>query len=276
MSDSLDQYAVIGNPIEHSKSPQIHTAFAEQTEQALNYGKILGPIDGFRATAAAFFEQGGKGLNVTVPFKLEAFQFADVLSKRAQQAGAVNTLLVGKDDKVYGDNTDGVGMVRDITRNHGGQILDQRVLVLGAGGAVRGVLGPLLEHNPKLLVIANRTVAKAEELAELFANKKTPIEACGFTDLADESFDLIINGTAASLGGELPPLPAGIVGPDTWCYDMMYSAEATPFNLWAAQQGAVKTLDGLGMLVEQAAESFFMWRQVRPQTGPVMAQLRGG
>ena len=268
-----DRYAVIGNPINHSKSPLIHAAFAEQTEQALSYDKILGPIDGFRATVTEFFDQGGKGLNVTVPFKLEAFQFADVLSKRAEQAGAVNTLLMGKDDKIYGDNTDGVGLVRDITRNHGGRIEDQRVLVLGAGGAVRGVLGPLLEHSPKQLTIANRTVAKAETLAELFGAHKTPITACGYDDLTN-AFDVIINGTAASLGGELPPLPEGLVNVDTWCYDMMYSQEITPFNQWARDQGATHTMDGLGMLVEQAAESFFIWRNARPQTAPVIEQLR--
>ena len=268
-----DRYAVIGNPINHSKSPLIHTAFAEQTGQALSYDKILGPIDGFRATVTEFFDQGGKGLNVTVPFKLEAFQFADVLSKRAEQAGAVNTLLIGKDDKIYGDNTDGVGLVRDITRNHGGRIEDQRVLVLGAGGAVRGVLGPLLEHSPRQLVIANRTVAKAEALAALFATRKVEISACGFEQLA-APFDLIINGTAASLGGELPPLPGSIISADSWCYDMMYSQDATAFNQWAEGLGAAKTIDGLGMLVEQAAESFFIWRNARPQTAPMIEQLR--
>lgn len=268
-----DQYAVVGNPIGHSKSPAIHSAFAAQTGQDLNYEAMLFELDLFAEQASAFFGAGGKGLNVTVPFKLDAWQFAEILSKRAKRAGSVNTLMIGKDEKIYGDNTDGVGLVRDILENHGGSISNKRVLVLGAGGAVRGVLAIILAENPKALVIANRTVSKAQSLADEFADLGN-VSASGFEDLAGQQFDLIINGTAASLQGDLPPLPEGILADGAWCYDMMYGAEETPFNAWACQQGAEKTIDGLGMLVEQAAESFFMWRNVRPDTAPVIADLR--
>ena len=268
-----DYYAVAGNPIGHSKSPAIHSAFAAQTDQDLNYEAMLFELDMFAEQARAFFSAGGKGLNVTVPFKLDAWQFADILSKRAKRAGSVNTLMIGKDEKIYGDNTDGVGLVRDIIENHNGRIADKRVLVLGAGGAVRGVLAVILAENPRSLVIANRTVAKAQTLADEFADLGV-VCASGFEDLAGQQFDLIINGTAASLQGDLPPLPEGILADGAWCYDMMYGAEETPFNAWARQRGAEKTIDGLGMLVEQAAESFFMWRHVRPDTAPVISAIR--
>lgn len=268
-----DSYAVVGNPIGHSKSPAIHTAFAEQTGQDLSYKAQLFELEQFSRQADGFFNDGGKGLNVTVPFKLDAWRFADVLSNRAQRAGSVNTLLLGKDSKIYGDNTDGVGLVRDIKQNHAGTIAGKRVLVLGAGGAVRGVLAIMLAEQPAQLTIANRTVAKAQTLAEEFADLGS-VSASSFVDLAGQQFDLVINGTAASLQGDLPPLPDGILASGAWCYDMMYGADETPFNAWARQQGAAKTMDGLGMLVEQAAESFFIWRQVRPQTAAVIAQLR--
>ena len=267
-----DHYAVVGNPIGHSKSPLIHRAFAAQTGQDISYEAILFELDLFKEQAAAYFEAGGRGLNVTVPFKLDAFQFAEVLSKRAKRAGSVNTLLIGKDEKIYGDNTDGVGLVRDIVQNHGGVITGKRVLILGAGGAVRGVLEIILAEQPESVVIANRTVSKAQDLADEFA-ELGQVTALGFEQLTD-SYDLVINGTAASLQGDLPPLPDGLLAGDAWCYDMMYGAEETPFNAWARQQGAQKTIDGLGMLVEQAAESFFMWRHVRPQTAPVITELR--
>lgn len=268
-----DQYAVVGNPIGHSKSPAIHSAFAAQTGQDLNYEAILFELDSFAEQAGAFFGAGGKGLNVTVPFKLDAWQFAEILSKRAKRAGSVNTLMIGKDEKIYGDNTDGIGLIRDILENHGGSIANKRVLVLGAGGAVRGVLAIILAETPKALVIANRTVSKAQDLADEF-NDLGAVSAAGFEELAGEQFDFVINGTAASLQGDLPPLPEGLLAGNAWCYDMMYGAEETPFNAWARQQGAAKTIDGLGMLVEQAAESFFMWRHVRPDTAPVIADLR--
>jgi len=268
-----DFYAVVGNPIGHSKSPAIHAAFAQQTGQDLSYEARLFKLEQFAEQANTFFCAGGKGLNITVPFKLDAWQFADILSKRAERAGSVNTLIQGKDDKIYGDNTDGVGLVRDIKHNHRGSIAGKRVLVLGAGGAVRGVLAIILAEKPSCLVIANRTVAKAQTLAEEFADL-AKISASSFEDLAGQQFDLVVNGTAASLQGDLPPLPDAILASDAWCYDMMYGADETPFNAWARAQGAAKTMDGLGMLVEQAAESFFMWRHVRPDTVPVIAQLR--
>ena len=268
-----DRYAVVGNPIGHSKSPAIHTAFAKQTEQTLSYDALLFELEQFSEQAKAFFQAGGKGLNVTVPFKLDAWQLTDVLSKRAKRAGSVNTLMQGQDGKIYGDNTDGVGLVRDIQQNHAGSISGKRVLVLGAGGAVRGVLAIMLAEKPENIVIANRTVSKAQTLAREFDDLGA-VSASSFEDLAGQQFDLVINGTAASLQGDLPPLPDAILAPDAWCYDMMYGANETPFNVWARAQGAAKTMDGLGMLVEQAAESFFIWRNVRPQTTPVIASLR--
>ena len=268
-----DRYAVMGNPVAQSKSPEIHAAFARQTGQQLSYEKILVPLDQFNSQVKTFFREGGKGLNVTVPFKLQAWQLAQVRSRRAEQAGSANTLLIGRDGKLYADNTDGVGMVRDIVANHHGRLCDKRILVLGAGGAVRGVLGPLLAEKPKQLVIANRTVSKAEQLARMFAKQGKPA-ACGYENLAGKRFDWIINGTAASLHGELPPLPEGLLNGDAWCYDMMYGAQDTVFMQWARQAGAAQILDGLGMLVEQAAEAFFIWRQVRPQTQPVIEMIR--
>ncbi len=268
-----DRYAVMGNPIAHSKSPQIHTAFANQTGQDIHYEALLVPIDGFSARAQQFFGGGGKGLNVTVPFKLQAWQLADQHTERALQAGSVNTLMMTNQSQLLGENTDGLGLVNDMLKNHGGQIDGKRVLVLGAGGAVRGVLGPILEQQPKTLVIANRTLAKAVQLAELFQGS-TIVEGCGFDALAGQQFDLVINGTAASLQGELPPLPEHLLAVNAWCYDMMYSAADTVFCQWAKEQGAAKALDGLGMLVEQAAESFYLWRGVRPKTQSVIEQIR--
>lgn len=268
-----DRYGVVGNPIGHSKSPQIHSAFALQTGQDIVYEAYLVPKDSFGDFAQDFFAKGGRGLNVTLPFKLQARQFADVCSSRARIAGAVNTLLKGKDGKIYGDNTDGVGMVQDVCRNHRGQFQDKRVLVLGAGGAVRGVLEMLLQEKPAQLNIANRTVEKAEQLASRFADFGQ-VSASSYADLEDSQYDFVINGTAASLQGELPPLPPGILAPGAWCYDMMYAREETAFMIWAKSHGAAKTLDGLGMLVEQAAESFFLWRNVRPDTLPVINLIR--
>ncbi|ASP38001.1 shikimate dehydrogenase [Bacterioplanes sanyensis] len=267
-----DLYAVMGNPIAHSKSPQIHTAFAEQTEQSLLYSAMLVPTDGFDEAVSQFFRRGGKGLNVTVPFKQDAWRYADEHSTRAQRAQAVNTLIRQDDGQVLADNTDGVGLLRDLTDNHGVELRHKRILILGAGGAVRGVLQPLLEQQPAEVVIANRTVAKAQALAHDFDDLGR-VSGCGFEALSG-LFDVVINGTSASLVGELPPLPAGLVDGHSVCYDMMYSAETTVFNLWAQQQGAVITLDGLGMLVEQAAEAFALWRGVRPATRDVLEALR--
>jgi shikimate dehydrogenase len=267
-----DLYAVMGNPINHSKSPQIHSAFAEQTQQDLIYLAILVPLKKFKEEADRFF-QNGRGLNVTVPFKEDAWQYADTYSSRALRAGAVNTLIKKDDGSIHADNTDGIGMVRDITVNHGCAITGKRVLVLGAGGAVRGILEPVLEETPLEVVVANRTVAKAQKLAADFADMGK-ICGCGFDQL-EGPFDLIINGTSASLSGELPPIPETVIHQNTTCYDMMYGAEPTVFNQWAANLNAAATLDGLGMLVEQAAESFNAWRGVRPQSAAVISSIRG-
>jgi len=267
-----DQYAVFGNPIAHSKSPDIHRLFAAQTQQDIEYSKQLVAEDQFEATSREFF-QHGKGLNITVPFKLDAYRFADQLSKRARQAGAVNTLIKQEDGSIIGENTDGIGMLRDISENHQWPIQGKTVIVLGAGGAVRGVLGPLLNEKPARVFIANRTVEKAQQLAQAFSREGN-IEGLGFEQLPHHAADLIINGTSASLQGEMPPVPDAIVGPQTACYDMMYGAEPTVFLNWAKGLGANKLADGLGMLVEQAAESFRCWRGVLPGTQAVIQTLR--
>lgn len=266
-----DRYAVFGNPVAHSRSPDIHARFAAATGQDLVYHRQLVPLDGFAAAARDFFAAGGQGLNVTVPFKEEAFAFAETLSPRARRAGAVNTLAL-RDGGVLGDNTDGVGLVRDIRVNLGWTVAAQRVLVLGAGGAVRGVLAPLLAEGPARLVIANRTVARAVELATAFADLGS-IVGGGFDELHGQAFDLVINATSASLAGHLPPLPEGLLAPGARCYDMMYGSEPTVFLGWASNRGAMVS-DGLGMLVEQAAEAFLLWRGIRPETAPVVAWLR--
>lgn len=268
----MDRYGVFGNPIGHSKSPLIHRLFAQQTGQQLSYEALLAPLEDFPGFARAFFAEG-QGGNVTVPFKEQAFQLADSLTPRAQRAGAVNTLKKLADGSLLGDNTDGAGLVRDLKVNAGFDFKGQRILLLGAGGAVRGVLEPLLAEQPASLVIANRTVEKAEQLAREFADLG-PVLASGF-DWIDAPVDLIINGTSASLAGELPPIAASLIQPGhTVCYDMMYAKQPTAFNRWAAEQGAARTLDGLGMLVEQAAEAFYLWRGVRPDSAPVLAELR--
>ena len=269
----MDRYAVMGNPIKHSKSPLIHKDFAHHSDQDMSYAAILVPKDKFAETVRAFFADGGKGLNITVPFKMEAYQLADELSDRAQRAGAVNTLISLSDGRLRGDNTDGVGMMRDITNNHDGRITNKRILIVGAGGAVRGVLAPLLQENPASVTIVNRTVEKALDLADKFADMGR-VDGCSYEELPNEAFDWIINGTSASLSGELPPLPEGVIGEYTCCYDMMYSAEPTPFNRWAVEQGAAKNFDGAGMLVEQAAESFRLWRGVMPPTALTISTLK--
>jgi shikimate dehydrogenase len=266
----VDHYAVIGNPIAHSKSPDIHARFAAQTAQRLTYERLLAPLDGFVATVRQFIAGGGKGMNVTVPFKLEAHALADALTSRAEAAGAVNTLQF-RDGHIIGDNTDGIGLVQDIVRNAGVAIAGKNLLLLGAGGAARGVILPLLEQQPRRLVLANRTVPKSEELARQFAAHGA-IEARGF-DALHEVFDIVINATAASLSAELPPISSGVFGPKTLAYDMMYGKDATVFMQFAAAHGA-QTRDGLGMLIEQAAESFYLWRGVRPETAEVFAELR--
>ncbi len=270
-----DQYAVFGNPIEHSLSPDIHAAFARQTGEPVDYQRQLVPVGEFAESVKRFFDAGGRGLNVTLPFKLEAYRMAERLTPRAERAGAVNTLYC-EDGVLVGDNTDGVGLVNDIKANLGWEIARSTVLVLGAGGAVRGVMLPLLQEKPAQVIIANRTLAKAEQLVEQFAREavkqKVELHALGF-DKLHHPFDIVINGTSASISKELPPLQARVVEGAS-CYDMMYSARPTTFLAWAADHGASATADGLGMLVEQAAEAFFAWRAVRPQTQPVIADLR--
>jgi shikimate dehydrogenase len=266
----IDRYAVIGNPITHSKSPFIHASFAAQTQQQLTYEALLAPLDGFVDTVRAFIAGGGTGANVTVPFKLEAHALATTLTERAHAAGAVNTLKFDGAD-ILGDNTDGVGLVHDIVRNAGVVVAGKRVLLLGAGGAARGAMLPLLDESPAELVIANRTVAKAVELANVFA-AKGKVAANDFATLQG-CFDIVINATSASLAADVPPIPGAVLGKDSFAYDMMYGKEPTVFMQFAAQQGAA-VRDGLGMLVEQAAEAFFVWRGVRPDTAPVFAALR--
>ena len=271
-----DRYAVVGNPIAHSKSPEIHAAFARQTGHDIDYSRLLAPLDGFRSTIESFRAAGGKGVNVTVPFKLEAFDLADDVSQRAREAEAANFLRFD-DARIRADNTDGVGLTRDIVHNLGFGIADKRVLLMGAGGAAQGVLSPLLEYEPSMLTIANRTVEKALRLAETFRHKtvaeSSVLCGLGFSELAGHHFDLVINATSTSLHGELPPLPADAFAAGALAYDMMYGTTTTPFLAFAAAHGA-KTSDGLGMLVEQAAESFLLWRGVRPETAPVIALLR--
>lgn len=268
-----DRYAVVGNPIAHSKSPRIHRLFAEQTAQDLSYEALLAPLEGFSAVVEEFRRTGGRGLNVTVPFKQEAWRLADQRGALAQRAGAANTLSFLADGQIRADNTDGVGLVRDLTVNHGLSIRGLRVLLLGAGGAVRGVLEPLLAERPGEVVIANRTAQRAVALAQDFADLGA-VRGGGFEGLAGHRFDLIVNGTAAGLQGEVPPLPEDCLAGNAWCYDMVYGREPTAFVRWALARGAARALDGLGMLVEQAAESFCIWRGVRPDTGPVLAALR--
>ncbi|SFE97843.1 shikimate dehydrogenase [Nitrosomonas sp. Nm166] len=267
----LDSYAVIGNPVSHSKSPLIHAAFAQQTHQSMQYTAILAPLDAFQATVANFRQQGGKGLNVTVPFKLDAFQLATRLTERATIAQAVNTLKF-ENDEMLGDNTDGAGLVRDIESNLGISIATKRILLMGAGGAARGVILPLLQQRPSLLAIANRTPRKAEALMEQFEDYGN-IYPYHFMSL-NEHFDIIINATSASLQGTLPELPGNIFTHAVLAYDMMYGREPTHFLKFAQLNGVCQVADGIGMLVEQAAESFFLWRGIRPQTKPVIAMLK--
>ncbi|HSY27478.1 MAG TPA: shikimate dehydrogenase [Burkholderiaceae bacterium] len=265
-----DRYALVGHPVAHSKSPMIHSTFAAQTGQHLTYERLLAPLDGFVATVRTFFKEGGKGLNVTLPFKLEAHALADTLTERARAAGAVNTLKI-IDGNILGDNTDGAGLVTDIERNAGIALKGKRILLLGAGGAARGAILPLLNTGPASMTIANRSPEKALTLAREFAGHGN-IDASDFDALQGE-FDVIINATSASLGNELPPVPATIFGLVTFAYDMMYGKELTVFMKFAEQQGATGR-DGLGMLVEQAAESFYLWRGVRPETAKIFSELR--
>jgi shikimate dehydrogenase len=271
-----DRYAVIGNPVAHSKSPAIHAAFARQTGEDLSYQAMLAPLDGFAAAVLAFRDAGGRGVKVTVPFKLEAHALADALSERAQAAGAVNTLDFRQDGSIFGDNTDGAGLVRDLSANLACPLTSRRVLLLGAGGAARGAVLPLLAAGPAALAIANRSPDKARALAVRFAPQATACRLSGgsFEDLAGQHFDVVINATSASLAQQAPALPPGVYAPGALAYDMMYGACDTTFMAAARAAGAARACDGLGMLVEQAAESFHLWRGVRPRTETVLAALR--
>jgi shikimate dehydrogenase len=269
-----DRYAVVGNPVAHSKSPLIHQAFAQQCAQNIRYERILAPLDGFKSSIADLIMQGYKGVNITVPFKLEAFALVTTISERARAAGAVNTMIFNAGE-IYGDNTDGAGLVRDIEHNLHTAIAGKRILLIGAGGAAEGVLQPLLAAAPSLLVITNRSVDKAHSMAKKAATaslQALDVRACGFDALGDLAFDIVINATSTGLSDSQLPLPATIFGSECLAYDMMYGRE-TPFMAFARSHGA-RVCDGLGMLLEQAAEAFYLWRGVRPQTQAVMQALR--
>jgi len=265
----MDQYRVFGNPIKQSRSPIIHQTFAQQTQQQLNYESEYVEIEQFEKTVKAFAKNGGKGANITVPFKEQALTICDQLTERARLAGAVNTLSF-VEGKILGDNTDGQGLVQDLLNNNV-QLKNSRILLLGAGGAAKGVILPLLAQQPGTIVIANRTIAKAESLIQQFNNDK--LSAVGFSELATEKFDVVINATSASLSGNIPPIAKELVV-NTYCYDMVYGKELTPFLQWARKNGATNVIDGLGMLVGQAAESFRIWRNVQPEVTSVLQKLR--
>jgi shikimate dehydrogenase len=274
----VSKYAVLGNPVSHSKSPLIHSMFAQQTDQTMSYVAIPLEENEFEGFVRNFFADGGGGLNVTVPYKGNAFALAASCSPRAELAQAVNTLFLDVNGDICGDNTDGVGLVTDLKLNNKVAISGQRVLILGAGGAVRGIMAALVYEQASAITIVNRDVSKAELLAEEMQSM-APIEAMSYSMLQEVAnkgrrYDLIINGTSSSLFGEMPELDAKLIAPDCCCYDLMYSATDTPFVQWARQEGARISIDGLGMLVEQAAEAFALWRGVRPKTASVMAHLR--
>ena len=269
----MDQYRVYGNPIKQSRSPFIHQYFAKETEQQLNYQSELVAVDGFDKKIRKFISEQGKGANITVPFKEQALAICDQLSERARLAGAVNTLSF-INGQILGDNTDGLGLVQDLQRNNV-KLKNSRILLLGAGGAAKGVILPLLECHPQMIVVANRTVSKAESICKKFNVDKnnSKLTACGFDDVVND-FDIIINATSASLSGQVPSIPAQIISADVVCYDMVYGRELTPFLMWAKEQGSDHLIDGLGMLVGQAAESFAIWREVKPEVESVIASLR--
>jgi shikimate dehydrogenase len=267
-----DRYAVVGHPIEHSRSPLIHQMFARQTGQHLTYEAIDADPASFETAVRGFGAAGGRGLNVTVPHKQAAAALVDQISEAADAAGAVNTITIDG-SKLRGDNTDGVGFMRDVTVNHRQAIAARSVLVLGAGGAARGILGPLLAARPRELVLANRTAERARQLTAQLG-QPAALRAATFAELSGlAAFDVVINATSAGLKGEVPPFPASVVGPKTFCYDLVYSVHDTPFVAWARRHGAARAVQGWGMLIEQAAESFFIWRGVRPDTAAIRKQL---
>jgi shikimate dehydrogenase len=268
-----DRYAVIGNPVAHSKSPLIHAEFARQTGESLSYEPLFCELNGFEAAVMRFCDEGGRGLNVTVPFKHRAYEMSEHRTARAESALAVNTLTLGQ-EAFGGDNTDGPGLIRDLTQNLRVTLLAKRILLMGAGGASYGVCGPLLDQKPALLVVANRSLDKAAALCRHFEahTRSTEMRAAAYDELTGEQFDLVINATSAGLANAMPALPVRVFAPGALAYEMVYG-KATPFMQFAQREGA-RTADGLGMLVEQAAESFYVWRGVRPQTAPVIELLR--
>jgi len=272
VKEEPDNYGVIGHPVSHSLSPRIHAAFAQQCDQHLSYRAIDAEPDQFEQTLQAFAAQGGRGLNVTVPFKQTAWEWVDERDPSAQLAGAVNTIVFDKNGQTCGYNTDGIGLCRDLNQNLNYRLAERKLLLLGAGGAARGVIAPLLSAQPASLTIANRTLERATDLAGLFA-ELGPVNAVPL-DCIPGSYDLVINATSASLKAEKLALPEKLLGPQAAAYDMMYSEQLSPFLQWAAANGAAIVTDGLGMLVEQAAESFQIWRGVHPDTAPVLAALR--
>jgi shikimate dehydrogenase len=271
MTHLTDRYVVFGNPISHSKSPFIHTLFARQTNQEMSYTAQLAPLGEFKAAADAFFDQGGKGCNITMPFKEEAYQYANKLTERAQLAGAVNTLKKLDDGGVLGDNTDGEGLVQDLLL-HQVPLKGAKILLIGAGGAARGVVKPLLDQQPESITITNRTFDKAETLAEIF-KPFGHVTALAISAVS-QPYDVIINSTSASLEGKRPDIQDSIFNPHSVSYDMMYGNGLTAFNQWAVEHGCANAYDGLGMLVSQAAESFMLWRGLRPGSRQVLSELR--
>jgi shikimate dehydrogenase len=273
LSTQPDQYGVIGHPVAHSWSPFIHGMFARQTGESVVYRLHDVLPEDFRAYVLDFFSRGGRGLNVTVPHKVAAAELANELTPRAERAAAVNTLAVQRDNRLLGDNTDGAGLVHDLRDNLSVNLAGRRVLIVGAGGATRGVVAPLLVLRPAELVIANRTAERAQAFAADFKDIGA-VRGCGFDELGEHFYDVVINATSASLAGEVPAIPASVIRPDSLCYDMAYSKGDTPFLRWSREQGCTRAIQGWGMLVEQAAESFQVWRGVRPQTAPVLEALR--
>ncbi len=270
---TIDRYGVMGYPVSHSRSPVIHRLFALQTGQNIQYELLQITPEKLSVAVRQFQRTGGKGLNITVPHKTEVTKLCDHLSERAATAGAANTLSF-RDGEIHGDNTDGIGLLRDLVINLGVTLEDANILILGAGGATRGIVGPLVEMQPKSLCIANRTLEKAQVLADHFA-RSGPVSACRFDDVpVTEQYDLIINATSAGVTGDVPPYPAAAISPGTLCYDLSYGLKPTPFSVWAREQGAERSIMGWGMLVEQAAESFHIWRGVRPETAPVLKQMK--
>jgi shikimate dehydrogenase len=272
MSTLPDQYGVIGHPVAHSLSPFIHGMFARDTGESMLYRMHDVPPERFRGFVLEFFARGGRGLNVTLPHKETAAQLVNDLTPRAERAGAVNTLMLLEENRILGDNTDGAGLINDLQNNLRVPIEQRRILILGAGGATRGVLAPLLMLKPSSILVTNRTPKRAHALITDFSDLG-PVRACGFDELPPEAFDLIINGTSASLSGEVPQIDARVIGSNTVCYDMAYGKAQTPFVRWSLERGCARALQGLGMLVEQAAEAFLLWRSVRPATGPVLHAL---